>query len=843
MLRFLRQGGAYAADFVDRCLDLIDWLALPNRSSLDPTDLGLPRRIVDEALRLAELAELAELDLTSVRAARYSSATYGGGRSQGSAGPGRDDDCDEAGLPSVRAERPQIRIDPYNNGVVLWLPPVGEAPDGRAVWTVTADAVVNRVRTQSIWPGGAETVFPLNRPVRSIDVRLDDSPLRYEVPLVDKDDPLLVFAEDGVAVGPGESLPSGPVWLLHPRPEEFAGQDLQTTGHAPRELADVPPPYGWTGWLLRHVDLTAVTAIGYAARLRPVHTARRAYLELSAPHRDATTMLGAPVLSVPPRLSLSVEDTPVSWAVRVRRPSALETLSGQDITVGDDGPEDLHDGGEIAGAGRDGLDVRWVDPWVGLPRPLLGAYEITVRGPLGRGLTRTVELAEGLVVHSDPPWREMGPGGLAPAGMTVRWASDGAGVGHPAVSPKRIALRGHEVAAHVTVSVHGHSRQLLVSAPHMAVRRVVPGARSTWSYQPLRLHAETDARGELLVQIPAAMHAELVVRVGDRELQRVRPTRDRQAMVARFDLARLADTVAAHRRAVVDVDLDGVWIPVISYSPRRLASGVQIDPIGAEPIEVEPIEEESGRTTRAEALRAHGFAGITGVVAGCYQLCAPWRPPVRVELDASGGAAPLPAELHDAGPLLVMLRLDDPWVPVDWPDWPDPRDRDDVYLLRDRSWQPPPEAMGSTAAEVGLSAYLAGRGGPPRFPGAADAALRLYRVAEDLRRLGIPRDARPAAAALLAVDPAAASTGGWTTWGGCWRRWDAPVTRSSSSTVCGPCSRTTRGRAIPGIDGSPPSPRPASAWCTSSTTSGSSRAWSPPTTGCGSAGDAAPSPR
>jgi hypothetical protein len=527
VLRFLREGGDYAADFVDRCFDLLDWLALPDRPDVDPTELALPRRLIDEAL---DLAGKGALDLRAVRAS--SSGRAAGGRSGTAPAAGGAAETPTAGP----AGRPQIRLDPYDNGVVLWLPPVGEAADGRAVWTVTVDTRVHRVRTQSIWPGttetAPETVFPLNAPARSVNARLGDSPFGYEVSLVDNADPLLVFNADGLLVGSAESLPQGPAWLLHPEPAEFSGKDLEQTG---REVVDLPAPYGWTGWRLRQVDLTGVKAIGYAGKLRAVHTSRRAYLDAPAPHRDITTVFGAPVLGKGPRLCLPVEDVPVTWSIRVRRPGTYELLDARDVTVGSDDDEPVGS-----------ADVCRVDPWEHVARPLLGAYEITVRGPLGRGLTRVVELAEGLVVTSDPPWRQMNPRGLAPAGLTVAYAPDTVTDpdARPTVTPSRVALSALEVAAQVTVTAHGHSRQLLTSPPHMAVRHVVPGNRSTWSYQPLRLHAENGASGELIVRLPGAVHAELVVKVDGQAVQRVGPLKDRQPTEAHFDLARLADTVA-----------------------------------------------------------------------------------------------------------------------------------------------------------------------------------------------------------------------------------------------------------------------------------------------------------
>ncbi|OHV62899.1 hypothetical protein [Pseudofrankia sp. BMG5.36] len=727
VLRFVCEGGDYATDFVDRCLDLVDLLALPDQVSTELAALGLPRRIVDEAIRFADTDAA---DLASLRRSRAAVPIDGVARQD-----------DDAG--ATLAGRPHLRLEPYDNGVALWLPPVvGGTEDGRVVWHIATSSgigsIQHRVRTRPTWAGStviaAETVLPLSEPVWSIEVRLGDAPLPSILSLVDKDDPLLVFTKDGLLIGPAESLPQGSVWLLHPAADPLQGQvDLAATG---RELDEIEPPYGWHGWRLRHVDLTGVPAIGYADRLRPVHANRRAHLDLPAHLRDVKTAVGGLMFGTPPRLSLPVEGVPVPWTIRVRRPGAAGSLSTLIVTVGTEGDN--------------GSPSRSVDPWADVPRPLLGSYELTVRGPLGRGLTRVVQLAEGLDVRATPPWREMGPRGLDPATLTVTCAAAG---GRATVVPGRLELGGHEVGKTVTVAAHSHRHDLLVSAPHMAVRHAVPGDRGDWSFMPLSLHAETDARGELLVRLPANVPAELVVSAAGMPDQRIPRAFDRQTTVARFDLSRLHDTVTRHPRAVVDIDLvDGARFRVATFSPRRLATGLTVEPAG-QAATVDGPDSPDG-LVRGEALRADGFAGVSDAVAACYQLFAPWRESLLVALD-SAGRAPLPPELRDAGPLLVMLRVDDPWLPRDWPDWPDPADRDDVYLLRDRMWRPPADS-GMPAGEVELSAYLAGGADLPRSAGGATAALRLTQVAADLRRHEVPGDGRQAVASLLAARPAEA---------------------------------------------------------------------------------------
>ena len=207
-------------------------------------------------------------------------------------------------------------------------------------------------------------------------------------------------------------------------------------------------------------------------------------------------MYATPVVAAAPRLVLPTDaDVTTASSIRIRRPGAGAALSVERTAVSVETTVDL---------------------WRKVARPLVGPYEITVRGPLGRGLSRTVELAEGLRVDADPPWRHLGPTGLAPA--TVR-----ATAGHPGlhVAPSSVTLGPHEPTAELRVRGVESTEMLRVTPPHMAVQRTGTGSRSEWSLQPLRLDTETIGEGQLLIRLPAALPAELVVRVGSREVQTV----------------------------------------------------------------------------------------------------------------------------------------------------------------------------------------------------------------------------------------------------------------------------------------------------------------------------------
>ncbi|MGH6955623.1 MAG: hypothetical protein ACREEW_03040, partial [Caulobacteraceae bacterium] len=88
---------------------------------------------------------------------------------------------------------------------------------------------------------------------------------------------------------------------------------------------------------------------------------------------------GSPVYPVPPRVQLPQDlGANIRWYAEVRRVDG-----GPPLAAGLIGP-----GGEV-------------DIWEGIARPLLGEFEVTVRGPLGRGLRRTIFVAEGLAASDD----------------------------------------------------------------------------------------------------------------------------------------------------------------------------------------------------------------------------------------------------------------------------------------------------------------------------------------------------------------------------------------------------------------------------------------------------------
>ena len=600
--RFLRTGGDYAHDVVDRTLDLLDRLTEPDP---DFDAVRLPSYMIEKAK--SELAD-GRLDLTG-RGTRPVTARSG---STGS-----------------RQAQPRIALDPYGQGVHVLLPAVGDTPDGVARWRVTADGETRTVQSRAMWVGAAETTpqttFPLDRPVRTVLVSLAGrEDLAAELRVVEQTDPVLFFGEDGRRLAGAVSLPRSQVWIMYP-----ADRELEVTGQA-GPMVEPAVPFGWDGWRLRLVSLESVLSVGLqGSRPHLVENLARPRLLLGDPLPGVATPFGSPVYPVPPQLHLpQTTGADIRWYAEIRRVGAGSPLVGREVDP------------------RNESDI-----WEGVPRPVLGAFEVTVRGPLGRGMRRTIFVAEGLGVNYRPQVRPLTRIGLAPGTATMSRAV-GATV-NPVSQHFELGDQTH-VVEYRTAS---ESEPLVITPPHVAV--LCPGAGITsWTTSAIPLVTETFAEaGRLLIRVPSPGHGgmapqsgqlELGVYVGGELVQTIPASGQQSAGMAGFELARAADTIAVAGCAELAVDLGGAVMPVGLVRPRSLASGAEL--IG-------------------DTLVLRDAATVRGLSVGIYLGYAPWRSPVELTVSADGTVS-LPPELHDAGPLRVLLRIDDPWIVSSWPRWP-----------------------------------------------------------------------------------------------------------------------------------------------------------------------------
>lgn len=661
--RFLRYGGEYAVDVTDRVFELLDAVASGGAGA----DVPLPDRFREVALEM-----LNERALDRV--------------------PGRGERTDV----DATEQPPHLMLDPHGRGPLLWLPPVDTSDGGQATWAVAIGSNTEYLRTQSLWPGepAPEMEVSIVAPVRSASVALVGyEQFRTAIAVVDDNDPLLAFGEDGELLPAGLPLRGAAVWLLYPGGID----DLVVEGSLSVVAEGVLPP-GWSGWNLRLVDLSQTTSVRSvrSERSRRVRGVASVRIVTGDPVPGVKSRTGAPVFAAPPEILLPggfSEDA--QWTATITDAAGNALIDQHHLRPGDD-PSLI---------------------WGLLPRPLLGRYEVRVRGPWGRGASREVFIAEGVTAQASPPWRRINARGLVSATVQLL-ARDGL-----QLSASTVCLAEDEKEVRVTASARDDDVALIVRPPHMSMSYQSAEVHTPPGIRPIALYAEDlrETPGTLTLDLQEVAEPELHVLDGSTEIQLLTPVGGSRGGVYRFDLQRLSDTLVGHPRLRLALD-EGGLLAVANITPRRLFSGIKL---------------------LDGALHLHDAPTVEGMVAVVYLARAPWRPGVVVPV--ADGDAVLPEDLRDAGPLLVNVRIEDPWVPTPLSPW------------ATKGWVgvDQPGWYGGESDEGELSRYLAGAGA---FPGHTADLAWLWSISARLPALALGDrfwDVADACSQVLGEDPAA----------------------------------------------------------------------------------------
>ncbi|MDP7701396.1 hypothetical protein [Mycobacterium sp. TY815] len=649
--RFIRYGDEFALDVADRSFELLDAVA----AGASEDDGLLPRRFWAAAQELHNKRGIERV---------------------------ADDGSHHAGGTVVR---PRLVIDPFGQGLLLRLPPVGDAPDGKAVWVVTLDEDVQRVATDSLWPGSTEpapqTDIAIGRPVRAASIALAGREhLQFPMMVIDDQDPLLAFGEDGELIAPGLPMPAAKTWLLFPgEPEK-----LEVTGSL-EIVAESPLPPGWTGFCLIQADLSNATAVTVRGACRSVRKFESARIETEASVPGVRTASGLPVFAKIPRVVVPATMENATWDVTLHDSEGI--VISRRRTSGSEDPNTL---------------------WDNISRPLVGTYSIKVRGPWGRGATRSLAIVEGLSVSFTPNWRRFIPGGLQPCQAKVRVA---VGVD---IARSQVDFGERDREHTLRATAHSRSCSLAVSPPHMTVAYQSNDSSISPSVRPLALSCEDiiESAGELILDVGAAAEPVLHVISRERSVQTIAPRLGR-AGVYRFDLAQLVDTLREQPQVALALSNEGELV-IATIRPRSLFKGITLD---------------------GDALHFGDCVEAEGLTAYLFALRAPWRAPASVPIVA--GKAQLPDWLMDAGPIRVIARIEDPWIPLPPPDW------SDVVrstVLENDGW-----IIGSDDEESAVSMFLAGH---RTIPAEVKNFARLWTARALLQLLCLGSRIEPAAKAI-----------------------------------------------------------------------------------------------
>lgn len=584
--RFLQFGGEFAVDVTDRSFDLLDSVS----DGGSATDVLLPKRFITKAVELAKDGKI--------------SRPTGDGSKR-------------------HLQRPRLALDPYSGTPVIKLPSVERHDDGTVTWKVVLDNNPPEIITSHVlWPGSNEPApeanVTIHQPTRLATVTLQQPPgATVNIGVINENDVLIAFEENGTLIASGFDLPSGPVWVLMPGdPSNLEHEgDMQL-------LTTATLPSGWDGWTLALIDLSESKSIAFSRDgttvTRQVRRFKSARISLESPLESLRTLTGKPVYTALPEIDLPAD---ADWEISLmgddrRFIKKITTSSGQVD------PEEL---------------------WSDEVRPLLGEYTVRIRGPWGRGATSTFFIAEGLRVFTHPAMRMMGKEGLDAARVSIE-ASDGMQVDKTSLTLQPDQIRDTVMATVGTVSAY-----FSLSAPYMFVTYPSGAATALQSTRSIVVYTEDilEKAGSLVVTSPELERPAFYISVDGRDVQVMSdPTYSNGTY--RLNLAGVTDTLTRSKQ--LSIEFSERRIPLMSIRPKRLFTGAAL-------------------SADQNELLLSGCVDIQNMTAVMYAKTAPWKGPWTVAVEDK--RCNVPTELRSAGDLVVYLRIEDEWTasppPPEWP--------------------------------------------------------------------------------------------------------------------------------------------------------------------------------
>jgi hypothetical protein len=524
--RFLRQGGEYAADLVDRLLDLLAGLGDGNRDIDELVRIsGAPVRMVRKAVALAETGEL-----------EFERSSRSGGRA----------------ARSGSVEGPNLLLDVDRSSIYLRLPQWDALSDDPVRWRVMLDGVPTESH-----PGASgsheEVVIP--RPVRTLSADMGGETQVFDLDVVRADFPLLAFDRMGRFLPGSNPLRDDDVWLLYPEDKGSPEADEEPLAPALRLLG----PVGWNGWALDLVCLKTQGKVGWGDQTRLVHHRGRPQLEMVEPVLGLRTRSGQHLLPRRPWVSLPRLANATDWRVEVR-----------DALTGDVLADDVWTN-EARSADAD-IDS-WIDVFDGWLGAVVGEFDILVRGPLGTRANWRVAVAEGLEQRTTVHCRTFVAGGLTP--VTVDWGST-TGL---AVDPPSHDFGAADRTRTLTVAMGARSLDVECEPNHLEVCRVSSGEASEWSSAPLTLPSDGNLDlGVLEVRMAVGQALPPLRLVCESGLSQALPATGGAGARQRFDLARIADTLRAEKVGSLQWPIgENETTTLATFRPDRLCAGAAVE--------------------------------------------------------------------------------------------------------------------------------------------------------------------------------------------------------------------------------------------------------------------------
>jgi hypothetical protein len=304
----------------------------------------------------------------------------------------------------------------------------------------------------------------------------------------------------------------------------------------------------------------------------------------------------------------------------------------------------IDDSGKVINRITHSEDYIQDDLWESVNKPILGEYTIRVRGPWGRGASKTVFIAEGLTVEVKPKWRNLSAQGLVKATIALSAENE------MRISENIIELLEDKKDGRLELFTdNGNHAILLVRPPFTSISYQSTHTAVYESVQRQILYTEDvlEDSGSLIIHI--GNRDDLTIKLFHNEnhvqtIESIIGARD----TYKFDLSKITDTLRRYNQLSLSINSGSMDLVVAVIQPKKLFSEVSID---------------------GNKLVFDECVDLRDMVALVYLQRAPWLQPTIIDIE--NGIAILPDRLTNAGPLRVIAKIQDPWVNESTPAWPD----------------------------------------------------------------------------------------------------------------------------------------------------------------------------
>ncbi|WCZ36785.1 hypothetical protein CHEID_06240 [Corynebacterium heidelbergense] len=563
-----------------------------------------------------------------------------------------------------RENQPRIRLDAPRNRVVLRLPAqhLENTPGAEVRWRLDFDGHPAAFRTgradrpgQDLQPEQqlSEIVdIPIRRPLREISVRNTTDGQHWSLPLVDTEDPVLIFSARGMDLTDRACLHHSSVWVVCPADARAVDlvRDRDITVEQEHNVK------AWEGWVIRLLDLTEALSlhVGQPGQRQPAMAGVRAvdprqrvrFSDGGEAVWAVQTATGKQVYSdglqveFPPTISGATE----TWYLSVSAYAGPGEV-GEDVSE-EEPLEVPAEGGVFEVFDPDAYDSPWV-----------GEYLVRLRGPRNESFRHEHAIIEGLRVAAD----SQGPaastrlplsGGLS--AVTVRLLPGD----KPFETLPPIAIGPQERYGTAVVETDaGDALPIVILPPRLRYQLPLIGEDPMWRTEAITTAAawiNTAAKFRVRPgsgvhsshsEDPAIDNPRIVIRNRHGSPQRTMPlhTVDNITWVA--ELGAGAASLASLAEGSVELEFTDVG------TGKRIS--VRIANIRAQEQWSAVYEQTADAQAQLRFDQAPDWSQ-----AWVWPLTAPWEPARTVHVGGDH-VAHLPAELVGAGPLAVQLHAPD----------------------------------------------------------------------------------------------------------------------------------------------------------------------------------------